>query len=335
MSLSRRNFLRDMAIAAGAFSTGATGAEKGQTLPLPAPSSSGIEHVIVVTMENRSFDHYLGWLKDADGRQEGLVYFDKSNLPQSTYHLTDYQGCGHPDPDHTYQGGRVEYNNGACDGWLRAGTNDAFAIGYYTRKDLPFLAEAALRWTALDRYFAAIMAETIPNRIYQHSAQTDRIDGSLGISVLPTIWDRLAAAGLSGRYYFSDVPFLALWGAKYVPIGRPFAAFLLDCALGTLPHVAFVEPRVLGEGLGISGDDHPHADIRNGEVFLNRVYEAVTNSPAWSKTVLVINYDEWGGFFDHVPPPPVAPEPFLPDGLRGFRVPSLIISPWSSRLLKF
>src|SRR5438552_1252511 len=288
-------------------------------------------------MENRSFDPLLGWLPGADGRQAGLTYVDSNGVPHTTYPLApDYQGCSHPDPDHSYEGGRVEYDNGACDGWLRAGSNDVYAIGYYTQRDLAFLGAAAPGWTTCDRYFAAIMAETYPNRIYQHAAQTDRIHNSTTLSTLPTIWDRLAQAGLTGRYYYSDVPFLALWGVKYLPISRPVAAFLADCAAGTLPQVSFVDPRFLDEGSGTSGDDHPHADIRNGEAFLNQIYTVVTTGPGWAQTVLVINYDEWGGFFDHVPPPaaPIPPADHLAgntDGLRGFRVPGLVISPWSRR----
>ncbi len=105
------------------------------------------------------------------------------------------------------------------------------------------------------------MAETFPNRIYQHAAQTDRIANTLDISTLPTIWDRLAEANLDGRYYFSDVPLLGLWGPKYLPIGRPILQFLVDAELGTLPHLAIVEPRFLGEENGVSNDDHPFADI--------------------------------------------------------------------------
>jgi phospholipase C len=187
---------------------------------LAASAPSRIDHVVVCMMENRSFDHFVGWLPGADGKQVGLSYPDRNGVAQATYHLTDFQGCGHPDPDHSFDGGRVEYNGGACDGWLRAGENDVYAIGYYTRLDLPFLGSAALDWTACDRYFAAIMAETYPNRFYQHAAVTDRLSNSSTISKLPTIWDRLAAKGLRGRYYYSDVPFLALWGTKYVSIGR-------------------------------------------------------------------------------------------------------------------
>jgi phospholipase C len=338
--LTRRRFIRQTSgLVAGFGLSGilpsAIAAKKNKVFP--SPNKSGIEHVVVVTMENRSFDHFLGWLPGADGQQAGLTYFDNSNVAHSTMPLApDYQGCDHPDPDHSYEGARIEYNNGACDGWLRAGSNDDYAIGYYTQNDLAFLGNAAPAWTTFDRYYSAILGPTYPNRIYQHAAQTDRLDDSiLPLSTLPTIWDRLADHSLSRQYYYSDFPFLALWGAKYLGISSPIDNFFAACAAGTLPKVSYVDPRLLGESQGLSNDDHPHADIRNGEAFLNSVYEAVTSSPNWPNTILIINFDEWGGFFEHVPPP-TAPIPATDatlgsDGRIGFRVPALIISPWSPR----
>jgi phospholipase C len=336
--VSRRHFLK-LAAATAALPGGVTlnAAAAPRAKALPKPQNSGIEHIVLVMMENRSFDHFLGWLPGADGRQAGLTYPDRAGTPQSTYRLgpADYQGCDHPDPDHSYEGGRVEYNGGACDGWLRAGDNDLYSIGYYTAEDLPFFAHAAQNWTTLDGYFAAIMAETFPNRIYQHAAQTDRLEQSTALSTLPTIWDRLADHSLPARYYYSDIPFTALWGTRYLPITRPITEFFDDADAGTLPAFSMVEPTFLGEALGVSNDDHPFADIRNGEVFLNAVYEAITSSPNWANTVLVFNFDEWGGFFEHVPPS-VAPIPpadaaLGSDGRRGFRVPCVIVSPWSGR----
>ena len=175
-------------------------------------------------MENRSFDHYLGWLHGADGKQAGLSYVDRDGVTRSTHHLTDYQGCAHPDPDHSFEGGRVQYNGGRCDGWLRSGENDEFAIGYYGQQDLGFYGHAAPYWTTFDRYFSATLAETYPNRFYQHSAQTDRIHNSTDIATMPTIWDRLAGKGVSHAYYYVDVPFLALYGTKYLDIARTWAA---------------------------------------------------------------------------------------------------------------
>src|SRR5687767_15926586 len=112
--VSRRRFLgTTVAAAAGAVATPAF-ARRPVKKALPKPNKSGIEHIVVVMMENRSFDHFLGWVPGADGRQAGLTYTDENGVAYSTYPLApDYQGCGHPDPDHSYQGGRVEYNNGA------------------------------------------------------------------------------------------------------------------------------------------------------------------------------------------------------------------------------
>jgi len=320
---------------------------RGQTASIPSPDAAGFEHVVVVMMENRSFDHFFGWLPGANGQQAGLIFKDSAGVQHPTHYLPpDYQGCGFLDPGHSYTDGRVQYDNAVCDGWLFNGSdssstnaqqaNDIFSIGYYGQADLPFLGSAGPAFTVCDNYFCGIMAETYPNRFYMHSAQTDRITNTSTISTLPTIWDRLQEKGVSGRYYFSDVPFLALWGTKYATISKPFSQFLIDAQNGTLPNVSYIDPRFEDEGTGTSGDDHPHADIRNGEVFLNQIYSALTSSPDWSKTVLIINFDEWGGFFEHVPPPlaPIPPASQAagdPDGRLGFRVPCIVISPYAQR----
>jgi phospholipase C len=331
--LSRRQFLYSSAAAIGSLSVGRSLSWADQAVRparLPRPEKSGIEHVVVAMMENRSFDHLLGWLPGGDGRQGGLVYRDSQGKAFKTHPLApDFQGCGHPDPDHSYDGARVEYNGGRCDGWLRAGTNDLYSIGYYTRRDLPFLGKAAPDWTVCSRYFAAVLGPTYPNRLYQHAAVTDRLDDSLSPTTLLTIWDRLNDAGLDGRYYHSDTSFLDLWGAKYISIQQSYDQFLQDCASGDLPQVAFVDPPLKGESGGTSSDDHPHGDIRAGEWWLYQTYRAVTTSPAWKQTVLVITFDEWGGFFDHVIPSS-APDVDPAYELRGFRVPTLIISPFSA-----
>jgi phospholipase C len=333
--VTRRQLLAGAAGVAGVAAIrglGGTSTAAAATTRLPAPAASGIDHIVVLMMENRSFDHYLGWVPGADGKQAGLTFRDRAGVAHKTHHLQDFQGCAHPDPDHSFEGGRVQLNDGRCDGWLRSGENDDFAIGYYTGGDLSFYGKAVPYWTTFDRYFSATMAETYPNRFYQHSAQTDRVHNSTDLAKMPTIWDRLADAGISHRYYYYDVPFLALYGATYLPISHSYPEFLADCAVGSLPAVSFLDPKFLDEGTGSSADDHPHGDIRAGQSFVNQVYEAITSSPAWARTLLVVNYDEWGGFFDHVAPA-TAPDarPDLGTQLRGFRTPCLMVSPRARR----
>lgn len=305
----------------------------------PKPNDrTQIQHIVVVMMENRSFDHLLGWHPAADGMQAGLSYPDDAGVLHPTHPLApDFTGCGHPDPDHSWGGGREEYNLGAMDGFRRAGANDDFAIGYYEEDDRPFLAAFARSFTTLDRSFSSILGPTYPNRIFLHAAQTDRLDNVNSLTSLPTIWDRLESAHVSAKYYVSDLSFLALWGTRYLSITSTYSQFLADAAAGTLPQVAFVEPPFLGEELGICSDDHPYCDVRRGDAFLARTYEAIaSNLPLWRGTVLVVTYDEWGGFFDHVPPPrAAAPNQVDPDivggkALLGIRVPTIVASPWST-----
>jgi phospholipase C len=335
MSINRRTFMRSIAGASAAAALAGTKALEGQQPSLPSPSASQIEHIVVVMMENRSFDHLLGWLPGANGRQAGLSYLDSDGEAHPTYRLTTYVGCSHPDPDHSYAGGRSEYDDGKIDGWLRTTTNDVFCIGYYEEADLPFFSALARNFTTLDNYFPSILSSTFPNRVFQHAAQTDRLSNTLDVSTLPTIWDTLAAAGVSHKYYFSNVPFLALWGDKYLGMSALFTDFLVDAATGNLPAVSFLDPRftILDDGGG--NDDHPHADLRAGEAFLGQVYNAVTQGPGWKNTVLIINRDEWGGFFDTVTPPRViAPNDVDTDlvngrALLGFRVPTVVVSPFT------
>ncbi|GAC1597577.1 MAG: hypothetical protein NVS3B21_22300 [Acidimicrobiales bacterium] len=348
MTLSRRTFLAGTAASAafalGARTSGARATARTMA-PLPDPTAPDfpIKHVVVLMMENRSFDHYLGWIAAKPGfagvdAKQGLTYLDDKGVAHTGQRLTVtqamYQGCGFNDPDHSIEGGQLQFNNGACDGFRR-GTNDDLAIGYYLEADLPLYSRFVESFTTFDRYFCPYLGPTYPNRIYQHSGQTDRESNTTTTSTLPTIWDRLSERGLKGTYYFNDAPFLAVWGSKYASISKPFSQFLSDCRAGSLPEVSYVDPKFLEEDSGTSVDDHPHADIRAGQAFINQVYDAVRTSPAWKNTVFVINYDEWGGFYDHVRPPRARDAGETPGvlktdhGQRGFRVPCFVISPFS------
>src|SRR3984957_11551456 len=182
MSVNRRDFLRRAAGGASAAALASkTAFVSAQAESLPAPASSGIEHIVVVMMENRSIGHLLGWLPGANGQQAGLAYLDNKGEAHPTYRLTTFDGCSHPDPDHSYAGGRSEYDNGKMDGWLRTSKNDTFSIGYYEEADLPFYAALARNFPPLDNYFASILSSTFPNRVFQHAAQTDRLSNTLDL----------------------------------------------------------------------------------------------------------------------------------------------------------
>ncbi len=301
------------------------------------PQDSGIEHVILVTMENRSFDHFLGWLPRAEGIPAGLSFKDASGAVHPVYALSgDYTGCGHSVPDNSYgTPNNTAYDGGKMDGFLRVPGNDIYSIGYYGEHDLPFLAALAQAYTTCDHWFAPIQAETFPNRMFLLAAQTDRLSNTLSLSGLPTIFDSLSKAGVSHRYYFGNIPFLALWGLKYLSSSSTFDSFLSDAASGNLPAVSIVDPKFTELDDGLGNDDHPHSDIRNGDAFLSQVFHAVAGGPKWSSTVLIVTFDEWGGFFDHVAPPRViAPnnvDTNLVNGeaLLGFRVPAIIASPFT------
>ncbi|MBU9584093.1 alkaline phosphatase family protein [Burkholderia multivorans] len=310
-------------------------------LPLPDPSNAGIDHIVLVTMENRSFDHFLSWVPGAEGMPANRQYNDAFGATHAPFALASnpaygYQACAYHDPNHSYEGARTQLASGAMNGWLLTpGTSqtqgDLLPIGYYTSADLPFFSAAATHYTIGDFYFTGILTSTFPNRLYLHSGATDRLGDGIDTSTLRTIWDNLADANVSCHYYYHDVPFTALYGTRYVGISHRFSEFLSNAAAGTLPAFCMVDPAFAGEREGTSSDDHPHADIRDGQAFLNQVYDALRTSPAWSRTLLIIVYDEWGGFLEHVVPPtrPISNNEFAlgNDGKLGCRVPLALLGP--------
>jgi phospholipase C len=146
-----------------------------------------------------------------------------------------------------------------------------------------------------------------------------------------TIWDRLAAAGVPAHYYYTDLPVVALWGTRLLPIASKLVNYFADAAAGTLPNVVFIDP---GFGGDTRTDEHPHGDVRDGQRLVEQCLRAFVESPHWERGVFILTYDEWGGFYDHVRPPrfkddrasPVDDENF---GQGGFRVPTRIVSPYA------
>ncbi len=388
--LTRRTVLQLMAASGAALTAPELLAHTAaNAAPALTPAGSrGISHVVILMMENRSFDHFLSWLPGADGRHDLVFQSSDGNFYRNYPLAPDFQGCGYSDPDHSWEGWLVQHNFGKMDGFLQRATAPAgnpgvtlaaantFPIGYYTNRnrngsrkvvpDLPVIGALAQRYTVLDRYFCSFAGETFPNRFYQHAARTDRDHNTATMSTLATIWDQLSPVPNSkgiptGAYFFRDLPYLGLWGAKYLPFWRPFytgeqnaagvplsllgPSFIDTVGAGNLPNVSFIDPAFDTEGNGTSADDHPLADIRLGERFIADAYHALADAGYLDSTVFVITFDEWGGFYDHVPPPHAIDNTdpstvdhtgdgttptdgqLIPDYTQlGFRVPAIVVS---------
>ena len=351
---TRREFLERTAYTAGM--AGLTAALPASTIlaeaagaaarssGLPSPRNLPIDHFVVLMMENRSFDHYFGWVADADGIQN-QSFTDPTGQSVPTRHFStlgsggmEYKGCGHPDPGHGWESGRAQL----LGGFLADGSgNDEFALTYFNGGELGFIHDAARTYTLYDRFFCSLLASTWPNRYYKWSAQSgglknnDPPAGTLG-NQWETIFDRGLAHGLSARYYASDLPFSAVWGPRGATWTNPITRFYSDCAAGTLPNISFVDPpfRDGGGGDGLSADEHPLGDVRLGQAFMADVVNAFVKSPNYRRGALFVLYDEWGGFFDHVTPPHVADDRASADlyedfGQMGFRTPALAVSPYA------
>jgi len=367
--MDRRTFVKGALATAGALTT-VPGVARASTANLALPSNglvlrparTPVEHLVVVMMENRSVDHYLGWYgaenADFDARSHA-TYTDLRQGPDGPPISTEswgqagrdnFHGRGFADPSHGWTGGRAERNGGQCDGWMDPSTgNDELALATYEAADIPVWARLVRDYQAYDRWFCSLLGPTQPNRYYLHSATSGGLkDNSLPPELAedhpewtfgwdwPTIWTLCKNAGVTATYYYSNLPQIAFWGARHLEHARPIAEYYAQAAAGTLPQLSIIDPWYIAPA-GISNDDHPHADIRLGQAFLSDVIEAFGTSPCYRKGALVVTYDEWGGFWDHVDPPQVADDRATPAdpggpedfGQVGFRIPSAIMSPWT------
>lgn len=338
--------------AGGGGTTGGKTTTTSAAAKLPDPSKAPFDTVVVVMMENRSFDALLGWLPDAEGKQAGLSYVDKDGTSHDTWPLApDWTGCDMQDPFHFSAAVAEQFNGGKIDGFLTSQPKgDLFPLGYYTDKDLPILAELAKGYTTFDHYFSSMLGPTWPNRFYQLCATTDVMEtgdypkpGQPRPSKLElAIFDRLTEKGLTSAYYSPGEPMTGLFQSKrYDALTHPYEDFLKDAKEGKLPNVSFVDPDYTAEAelKGTSNDFHAYGDVRAGDAFLAEVHNAIRDSPQWDRTVMVINFDEHGGFFDHIVPPPVeddtvvdGPVPDLKN--LGFRVPAIAVSPFAPKKIE-
>jgi phospholipase C len=328
------------------------------------PSMLDIKHILLMMMENRSFDHYLGALtlegrSDVDGISDPSTIRNPSgegpNIPMSRL-----EGPSGPieindkpfrDPPHEYEEVLTQVNGGAMDGFVKAyekkhkrhksdpADRARHVMGYYTRQTLPVLYALADEFVVCDRWFSSFAGSTWPNRVYALAGDADQLIGT-GFKWLPR-WN---------AYRYPDPPFVSEWGTEMARSWRAYSArpeqdsvfalwrigpvyrggrgkslenFAADCQSGKLPRLGIIEP-----DYAISDDHPPHNPLR-GQQVISTVVKALLSSPSWYQTLLVITYDEHGGFYDHVPPPP-GPEGRQPPHDRlGVRVPTIVLSPYT------
>lgn len=364
-----------------------------------------LKHIVVVMMENRSFDHMLGYLwqegmtevdglrgtefnLDADGKRIAVHAFDaEADKVQRKGEALQKK----LDPDHSPAGVRKQLGPGyTAGGPLNGGFVRSFIdsrkkadnvgkdlwsvpMGYYTSKDVPVYDHLARQYCVCDRWYASIPGDTWPNRLYATAGRKgETVDpgdllGPIGdlpslrrLKSLP-IFDVPAFTRQLGdkqwRWYSHDPGTLRLVDSRYRDFAHPMrdnfkffdrrqvdwltenlerpivggGSFLDDAAQGKLPQVSWIDPNFVDLSVleTNSNDDHPPSDIRAGQSFVFDVYDALLHSPNWQDTMLVVTYDEHGGFYDHVTPPalPDADEARPEFKSYGVRVPALIVGP--------
>lgn len=311
-----------------------------------------IQHLIVLMMENRSFDHYLGSLT-LEGRK------DVNGLPNPPPELPDREGNlitswemddtspGYPDPPHGWDPAHADYDDGANDGFVRQyqlaypSADPRIPMGYYTRKTLPVYYALADEFTICDAWHSSVLSSTWPNRKYLNSGRRDDDKDTQKIPLYPGFrttpfldvfedWldPEVQGKKLTWKCYFTDVPFLAFWyrfaAHHAVHSFTEVADFVTDCREDRLPTISIIDPSFY------HADDHPSHDPRLGQKFVGLIVDALTHSTSWKSSALLILYDENGGFYDHVAPPLPFEDP-PEDRPLGFRVPAIVVSPYSKR----
>jgi phospholipase C len=278
-------------------------------------------------------------------RRRGALICLNSSLSNTrgrvrSFHEPRY--CTGPDLDHSWTGSHEEANLRRPNTTLRSSPDNGFVrvnakteapeqatdhdtMGYYTDADLPFYYGLAETFAISDRYFAAVLGPTFPNRSYLLAGTsfghltTSEIIGPYQ-PITGTIFDELDAHGISWTDYAADIPYSSLLFRVSAGHTKPVSMFVADAAAGALPAVAFVDPSFVADqtinGAKYETDEHPPNDIRAGEYFVAQLITALRNSPSWNDSVLFLTYDEHGGFYDHVKPPAAAQgNARTPDGI--------------------
>ena len=338
MTMKRRDALKTLGALAGAASTARMLAACDDEI-----RTGRIDTFVFLMMENRSYDHYLGCRsllegKPGDGLVAGMFNRDLAGNPVPIFTPSGDAVCA-LDPPHTWEASRIQLGGSQNDGFVvthqeRHGSTTAIdPMQYMTREQIPVIHALADAYTSCDRWFSSVLGPTLPNRMYWHAGTSNgaRNNGEVlagAFRGVPSLYHRLDEAGVDWAYYFADVPVLAFFDNLELEgrLRRFMWQFIDDAAAGRLPPVVYIDPGFTWN------DDHPPHHPMLGQQLLAATYQALATSPQWSRCLLVITYDENGGFFDHVAPPTTTDDRAA-DGFDqlGFRVPALVVGPYAKQ----
>jgi phospholipase C len=304
------------------------------------PGLDSLKHIVVLMMENRSFDHMLGALKEQDGRIDGLTGNetnpDTNGNDAKVQPLAEFQGQLDPDPDHHFPavdlqiygdgGTRVANMQGFVKSYFhqRGDVNHSRKILYYFTPDkLPVLTTLATEFAVFNGWFSSIPGPTICNRAFAHYGTSF---GQVSMDIFyikepyKSIYERMLKAGRTAKLYYYDPASSTMEVVNLLQhepqLFGTYRQFLEDCERGTLPEYCFVEPNYSDHdsdsGEELANDQHPDHHVQAGELFIATVYNAIRQNPdLWKSTALLIVYDEHGGIYDHVPPPECTPDGYV------------------------
>ena len=349
------------AVAARAACGYKVGALPAETLGASVPTGKDIpiDNVVIVMMENRSFDHYFQKAPEA-GIPVEVAPSDFSNLDptgKSVPIFRDQTYCI-ADPAHGWSAVHKQANAGKMDGFVTTNAGDSEhvacgpltglkgdrAMGYYEEADIPLTYFLARNFAVADHYHCSVLGPTWPNRMYLYGASSfGRTSNTFPQDVTDTIFDHLTTRGVTWKVYKSTTPGFAIFLDHFLKYRETnvfdLEDYYADAAAGTLPQVAFVDPGIGREGYQQT-DEHPPAVMQVGQKWIGEVVDALTKSPQWKRSALFITYDEHGGFYDHVVPPKACPpddrvdataQPAVGFDQLGIRVPLLVVSPYAKK----
>jgi len=308
------------------------------------PGLDSLKHIVVLMMENRSFDHMLGALKAQNPQIDGLTgnesNLDTTGATVKVQPLAEFQSQLDPDPDHHFPAVDLQIFNGDTSnprvanmqGFVKSYFNQQHDVGhsakimyYFTPDKLPVLTTLATEFAVFNGWFASIPGPTICNRAFPHYGTSF---GQVSMDVFyvkepyKSIYERLIAANpaRTAKIYYYDQASSTMEIVNLLQnqpqLFATYDQFLADCKAGTLPDYSFVEPNYNDhdgdDGELLASDQHPDHNVQAGELFIATIYNAIKENPAlWASTALLIVYDEHGGIYDHVPPPACTPDGFV------------------------